>query len=97
MPGRNTNPNLTRQIELAARWRDSGQRGRLYWKAGGNWRWQNWQVNEIARVVDDGQLVQRFYSLDEIADYLDGASGNTREVNYATNEHEKRGCTRRNR
>jgi len=74
MTERNVNPQLTRQIDLAARFRESDQRGRLFWKAKGNWRWKNWQPNEIARCVADGQLVQRFYSLDEIEDYIEGGA-----------------------
>lgn len=85
MPERKINPNLTRQIELAARFRESDPRGRLYWKARGNWRW-SWAVNEIARVVDDGQLLQRFFSLDEISDYLDGATEPVPTV-----KHERKG------
>lgn len=74
MPGRNINPDVSRKSFLINRWRESGQRGRLYWKAQGNWRWKNWHNMEVARIVDNGQLIQRFYSLNEVDEYLDGGA-----------------------
>ena len=74
MTRRSIHPDVLRKTYLINKWREVGNMGRLFWRNSRHYRTQTWQPNVIARVMVDGVIVQRFYSLDELADYLNEAT-----------------------